>query len=214
MRCWPQNNAETLSFKHINGAYTYRHDGDIFVFRDEEYPKVLLHEMLHHSIYDPISEPAFAGALRDIEAYLKSLLPQITSPILVNEGIVEAMATWLHAHFIAADTHMPFISVWIAERRWATHQAIRLVSRIDAAAAQKTTWSEETNAVAYLIVRAVCLLSFDECRKILERENANPEALSAFFQKYAKDTVRLLRGLRRIPRKNFKTLRMTHTGVW
>ena len=39
---------EEITPLHINGAYTYRHNGTVYIYRLEEFPKVALHEACHH----------------------------------------------------------------------------------------------------------------------------------------------------------------------
>lgn len=223
-RFWPKG-SQKLAAEHINGAFTYRNGTDVFIFREEEYAKVMLHETLHHSIYDPTYEPAFHPCLQQLEAYLKSdgLCPQIASPILVSEGIVEAFATFLHAHFLANDVLLPFSDIWKREQQWAAQQAARLVACIDAEGQGRSdateprargdrgdrVWSENTNAVAYLLVRCICMADIDSCRKALDA--TSPVQLVGFFHRH---TPEVLGNLRRMKPAPILSLRMTLTGNW
>lgn len=40
---------EAVSEKHINGGYTYLSGNNIYIYRYEDLPKVMLHEVIHHS---------------------------------------------------------------------------------------------------------------------------------------------------------------------
>jgi hypothetical protein len=76
---------------HINGAYTYVHSNAIYIYRQEEYPKVALHEACHHLKYDTRSWS------RSSIAKLKSAF-QIDASVtlLPNEAVIEAWANIYH----------------------------------------------------------------------------------------------------------------------
>lgn len=70
---------EAVTEKHINGGYTYLNKDTIFIYRYEDFPKVMLHEVLHHS------------ALNTSSPY--------------NEAIIEFWALLLHLLFVATNNY-------------------------------------------------------------------------------------------------------------
>ena len=81
---------EPLSEKHLNGGYTYLNNNNIYIYRYEDFPKVMLHEVIHHS-------------------YLNTHTPY-------NEAIVEFWAVLFHLFFIS--TPATFESYFQDELNW------------------------------------------------------------------------------------------------
>ena len=66
---------------YINGGFTYLHKNIIYVYRNDEMFKVVLHEIIHHAFY-----------FKDFDVYLGDpLRPKVN--INLNEAIVEFLAT-------------------------------------------------------------------------------------------------------------------------
>lgn len=178
-RCWPTN-GQLLTATHINGGFTQRGDTKIYIFRKEEYAKVMLHEALHHTAVHVDVPPA-------TEQWLRTRLrihPQTT--FLVNEGIVEAAATLFHAMFEAAGVGAALQASVEAQRAHAFRLAARLQAYQDRF---YPLWKEDTNAYAYIVVRALCLVHVDEFVALLNRlREGRPVAADewlAFFKSAA-----------------------------
>ena len=39
-----------MTSENINSGFTYVNRNDIYIFRKEEFPKVILHELIHHDL--------------------------------------------------------------------------------------------------------------------------------------------------------------------
>lgn len=70
---------EAVTEKHINGGYTYLNKDTIFIYRYEDFPKIMLHEVLHHSAINT------------------------SSPY--NEAVIEFWALLLHLLFVATNNY-------------------------------------------------------------------------------------------------------------
>lgn len=172
-RFWPAIN-EPVGPENINGAFTYRVGTEVYVFREEEFPKVMLHEAIHHSSYDPSS-----SVLTGVEHLFRTSfnIAQDTR-LLVNEGIVELVATHKHAEFVAYDAGQPFEKLWEREKEWMHDQAQRLLDRCMHGA----KWRERSNAFAYIVIRWLCCENYEELLKLL----AQTSQLLPFFEKCIK----------------------------
>ena len=147
VRIWPAPGAP-VEAAHINGAFTYRgpaHNGLVMVHRYEEYPKVMLHEALHHTRLDPM------GGARTF-----SVSNIAIKNVLWSEAVVEAFADVYHACFVAADgmgTKVKADALLEQEREHANHMAACVLQRIRS----KGAWPETTNAFAYIVLRHLVL---------------------------------------------------------
>ena len=97
--------------KHINGGFTYISNANsvnIYIYRREEFPKVMIHELMHHSYLDTTN-------ISDTTMY-KNVLEQLKhicniskdTLFLPNEGIIEAWALILQSLFVAYEYNIPF----------------------------------------------------------------------------------------------------------
>jgi hypothetical protein len=143
VRIWPAP-GQSVDAAHINGAFTYRgpvHNGLVMVHRYEEYPKVMLHEALHHTRLDPM------GGARTFSVGNIAI-----KNVLWSEAVVEAFADVYHTHFAAADgmgTKVKAEALLTQEREHAAHMAACVLQRIRS----KGSWAETTNAFAYIVLR-------------------------------------------------------------
>jgi len=160
-RIAPEAMDAPISENDINGGFTYiRRSGRapiIIVFRMEEFPKVLLHEMLHHSFLQsrmdpwPIDQVAELKRAFGIAADM-DLLPQ--------EGVIEAWAEVLQCFFVSEELGVPMGTLLAEEKANANRMAHELLDR-----QKKLTgglWHETTNAYAYIVFRSIFLNSIEE----------------------------------------------------
>jgi hypothetical protein len=175
LRKFPKKSDVQITPEHINGGFTYTHSraGTVFVFRREEFPKVFLHETLHHAHMDTHSAWSKAD-LQKIYAYFrldtKGCNPsmQCTSTDLrPNEAWIETWAELYHLGFLHYEYSLPWDLLWNAERKWACTQAKRVL--LHQKAQQDGKWREQTHAYSYMVLRAALLWSA-------------PKVLSTFHQ--------------------------------
>jgi hypothetical protein len=90
-RLFPTPN-QPVTQENINGGYTYINGNTIYIYRHEDYPKVMLHEIIHHSA--------------------------IHSNSIYNEAIVEFWALLFHLLFISTPTPATFDTLYQKELQW------------------------------------------------------------------------------------------------
>jgi hypothetical protein len=170
--------------ENINGGFTYVHTGrgaaspaaaaEIYVLRREEFPKVVLHEILHHSrvhsddaawapyrhalyAHFGVSERgcAAAGAPGAPGAPEGGGAPGCATDIRPNEAIVETWATVQHCSALSRELGTPLAALLAAERDHALAVAARAERhRLTLPGGE---WQERTHTFSYIQLRAMIL---------------------------------------------------------
>ena len=123
----------------VNGGWTYRNSNEIYIFRIEEWDRVLIHECIHALNWD-------ATILDSTKTCLEgsvgggSLMP----------AIFEA-ATELNAEWLWSIIHSPVDDyaglTWQKQRAWQEKQCIAILARAP------TPWVEDTSVFAYYVLK-------------------------------------------------------------
>lgn len=163
-----------VSPESINGGFTYPSDAEVFVYRMEDFPKVMLHELLHHSAVDSGSTwpPEQLHSLREFF----NIAP--ATRLLPNEAVVETWATLYQLWFIAIDSSLPFKLLYAKECEWAQLQTRRLLDHQASFCAPcaapggptggtggtgcgaRCLWKESSNSFAYIRIKTILLLNY------------------------------------------------------
>lgn len=153
-RCFPQK-GEKVSAKHINGGYTYLHNNTIYIYRYEEFPKVILHEVLHHSKLQ--TEWTSKQWMRLYE-FLKiddTNCPANCQTLLQpSEAIIEVWAIYYQCMFLAYEKQQPFQRFYQKELDWSLYQSRRLLKYQQNYF--KKGWKEDTHSYSYIVLKT-CL---------------------------------------------------------
>ncbi len=151
---------EPIQPKHINGGYTYIRGHEIYVLRREEFPKVVLHETIHHTQFhthdwSDASLRKLYGAF-NISQHKCSITSMDTCSTLLepNEAVVETWAETLHIMFMAVDYKVSFATLYKAEVQHAFQQTQKILAH------QRNEWSEGTHAYSYIVLRTLLLATF------------------------------------------------------
>jgi len=147
--------------KHINGGFTtvvnsnnQPMTANIYIYRLEEFPKVMLHEIMHHTVVDSHSQ----WKLEDIE-HLKKICNIHHSTIFIpNEAIVETWAVLLHTMFVSIDLNMNYIACLEKEKYWSNLQMARLLDyQFHHDHYPKAEWKETSNSYCYIVLKNLLL---------------------------------------------------------
>ena len=177
---------------HANTAFTYpcRSESDIFIFREEEWFKVLIHETFH--CYD-------LDFCRNVElsklalTQIRDIFPRVShTDVRVFETYCETMAETLNLLF--------YLDLELESRDNAIHEIIRLEQQFSVFQMVKVLrhmglkysdlfvageYREDTNIFAYYVLKTICLLHLPE---FLESHTENirieqtPAAINQFTQ--------------------------------
>ena len=144
-----------VSSEHINGGFTDISKNEIFITRIEEYPKVLLHEVLHHC------QSIHGSFTKNNTEMLKHVFNISEETVLIpNEAVVEFWASILLMKFLSFETHIPFETLYAIELKHSMNQSARIIKK------QGTKkWKEKSNAFCYIIFKTILLANVCEFLK-------------------------------------------------
>jgi hypothetical protein len=125
---------EWPSRRNVNGGFATAGEPEVFVYRREEYDRVILHEVIHACQWDWPHMPTRALECWNLGAHAQ-LAPHLF------EAWTELYAEWLWCGW----HNMP----WSRQRTWMNAQATQILARSDAA-----RWAENTNVFAYYVLKA------------------------------------------------------------
>jgi hypothetical protein len=173
-RVFPAHNKDVTPLS-INGGFTFPAGNEIFIYRLEDFPKVCLHELLHHSPID--------NHLNWTDEQMNTLkeLFNISNDTLLlpNEAIVETWATIYQLAFISIEYDIPFKDLYNFELLWAMQQSKRLLIHQNG-----EEWSETSNSYSYIIIKGIFLYNMNEF--ILVNMNATDKLLEFIKQRTRK----------------------------
>ena len=133
---------------HVNSGYTYTNGNNIFIYRREEFPKVMLHEAIHHSLLDTGRSWSQNDLLRIFSKF------GISHHTLLrpNEAVVETWAELFHLAFISHEYGWDLRQLYETELKWSLQQTRRILKKQGRAA-----WKEGTHAFSYYVIRSLFL---------------------------------------------------------
>ena len=148
-RILPKKN-EIFEAKHVNGGITNPVLNDIYIFRKDEYIKVVLHELIHHI---PIIDNVYFD-LKQINNLKKNFNISNNTDILPNEAIVEFWATLYNLIFISIEYSISFSLLIKKEISFSLCQYKKIIN------IYKNEWYEKTNVFCYIIFKLILLLNY------------------------------------------------------
>jgi len=176
----PKNIVKTLNEENCNSALTYAcaEEGDVLLFREEEWKKVLIHELFHSLCLD------FSGiSYLLLKDKFKDLL-KVKSDFEITEAYSEFWATILNSCFISYDIlddkedyeqfglYTEFCIQF--ERIFSLFQLVKMLDYMGlrykdlisdgkmARSLKRILFKEDTNVLAYYIVKSVLLYDYDK----------------------------------------------------
>ena len=176
---------EILSPKHINTAVTYacNPNGEIFLYRKEEWFKVLIHELMHSLCLD------FSGIdIKSLQDNIKKIF-NIESEFEISETYSEFWATIINCCFLSIDISKSYktfkqnVTMMIDfERIFSLFQSTKILKymKIDNYKSflneQSHLFEEKTNVFSYYILKSVLLYHYDEFMSLCYENNqpSNP----------------------------------------
>jgi len=199
-RALPRRPGDAVGPEHVNGGCTRRGD-TIHCFRQEQYPKVWLHEAAHAFGLDHADTPASPARMRALRALLPMPLPP-DAPLRPSEAWAELVA---EAYSTACLTRSAVGSArwraaWAKETRHAFEQAGALLRHMGA------QWREQTNAMAYYVLKTALMLAPEAWSRV--RSGDDLVALLMERLRHPDFVDRLRRGAASKPAKD-RNLRMT-----
>jgi hypothetical protein len=150
---------QSVEPQHINGGYTYRMGGKlrIVITRWEEFGKVILHEVLHHSYLDmgKLSASTLASLYKLLNLTMErcgQTYENCQTMLRPNEALVEFWAELHQMLFLSLETGIAWDIMFVKEKQYALAKAKQLLEHQNTLYGKK--WQESTHAFSYIILRA------------------------------------------------------------
>ena len=158
---------------HINGGFTYPNGNDIYVVREEEYTKVMIHEILHHC-----REIHNNGFVESQINELKNVFNIAKETVLVpNEAVIEFWAILTNCIYLSFEYSQSFDSLLKSEIDFSLYQCRKILDKQG-----DTPWYETTNAYCYIIFKTILLKNISQLSGYTYPYN--PEYIKEFLIKY------------------------------
>jgi hypothetical protein len=174
-----------INTKHINGGFTYTSGNNIFIIREEEYEKVVIHELLHHNKYIHCDDykQANINQLKQVfnldDRY--NLYP--------NEAVVEVFACLINTVFYTLDYNKGLKDFKTLLKKDCHHSLMITNKIIDRQKNKK--WLEKTNTYSYCVFKTILYYHFD---KFIKNFRHNDDThISHFICKHAKHVLGIAR---------------------
>ena len=179
----PKERGDIIEPKHVNGGYTYINNGNIYIYRLEEWPKVVLHEMLHN--VPKLQTISWSNntikQLYDVFNIDTLGCPDNCNTVLEpTEAVIEAWAIFLHTVFLSIEIqNSDFYELMEDEIKWNKQHTEWIQSKQEIYKNKK--WNETTHMFSYIVLRGIILQHLNSFLKLSIPYNEND--LSHFWIK-------------------------------
>lgn len=151
-RFLPHQHNEFIEAENINGGFTSKSSENIFITREEEFSKVIMHEILHHSYIDNDN-----WKTSDIDRLKKHFKIAHKNVIYPNEAVIELYATILKLYFISLRYGIPFQLLYENELNYTTMLYLKIMKKQE----YMNEWYEYTNSYCYIIFKTILFKNYD-----------------------------------------------------
>jgi hypothetical protein len=149
-----------IESKHINSAYTYINNDDIFIIRKEEHEKVMVHEILHH-VKNIQNDNWSAKNITDLKRHFNISRECYLIP---NEAIIEMWAIIYNSIFVSLYKKIPVKKILKDE----IDHSIKISSAIMnlQETYKENVWNERSNLYCYIIFKTILIYDLNKLFKI------------------------------------------------
>jgi len=143
-----------LTAKNVNSGFTYANGNDIYIFRKEEYPKVIIHELLHHN--KDLHNDTFNNSNK--EALMKHFDITKDTILILNETLIELHALLLHLTYISQEYKMDLKKLFKKELDYSIYKS----SQILKLKKKNKKWCDKCNIYSYIIFKTIIMINLKE----------------------------------------------------
>lgn len=154
------NNNDYFTPININGGFTFSNNNQIYVYRNDEYGKVIIHEFLHK--INIINNSLDNLSNNDINILKKTLNISNNSTFNPVESVIEFWATIYNLIFISIEFSIPINSLINKEISFSFNQYFKIIKYHNF---YNKLWYEKTNVFSYIILKLIILINFKEFLK-------------------------------------------------
>lgn len=195
-RCMPTKKDAILDVVNINGGYTYVNDNNIYIIREEDYNKVIIHELLHHNtrMHYPDWDTSNISRLKTHFKICQDMR------LLPNEAIIETYACILNTIFYSIETGGSSLNENLKIDQ--EHSLLLAKKIIDKQGGG--IWTEKTHSYCYIVFKTILYIYFNVFLKIYKYQNDTE--ITDFIIRYS---PRIFRRVARLDKQKH-TLRQTN----
>jgi hypothetical protein len=150
-----------LSCSNVNSGFTFINSNNIFIFRKEEFAKVIIHEILHHNL--TIHSEIFKNENKNRLLTHFNLHPN--TKLILNEAIIEFWATIIHLYFISNEYNLNYNKLLNIELKYSLFKSYQ-VFLYQKKNSINNLWFDDTTIYSYIIFKTIFLYYFIEFKKI------------------------------------------------
>lgn len=186
-RCMPSKKEEVIDAVNINGGYTYINKNNIYIIREEDYEKVIIHELLHHNtlIHNQDWEAQNIKRLKEHFKIDKNML------LIPNEAIIETFACILNTVYHSIETGMSFNENLKRDQEHSVILAKKILDKQNG-----ELWNEKTHSYCYIVFKTIFYVYFNDFLKIYKYKNDTD--MTDFLIKYSHKLYRRIKKIKQI----------------
>tara|TARA_B110001450_G_scaffold25356_2_gene22374 strand:+ start:15161 stop:16141 length:981 start_codon:yes stop_codon:yes gene_type:complete len=139
---------------HINGGFTSLNGNDIYIYRKDEYSKVILHEFIHH-IHE-LNSSIMNISLFNIKKLKNFFNIHNNCHLEPLEAIIEFWSFIYNTIFISIEYSIPFKLLFKKELSFTLFQYNKLINNYKFI----NQWNEDTNIFSYIIIKLILLVNY------------------------------------------------------
>lgn len=146
---------ENFDSKHVNGGFTIPDGNNIYIFRKDEYSKVIIHEFIHH--INIINNSLFNLNQYHINLLKKKFNISNQTLLLPAEGVVEFWTTIYNTIFISIEYNFSFKLLIKKEIDFSIYQIFKIINNY-----KSPIWKEGTNVFSYFFIKTILLFNYNK----------------------------------------------------
>lgn len=144
---------------NFNGGFTNISGNNIYIYRNCEYSKVILHEFFHHvNIINDSTMNINNDDMNKIKTYFNI---STNTVLLPNESIIEFWATIYNLIFISCEYNINFDLLYKKELDFSYNQFLKILNHN-----KNNEWYEKTNIFCYFILKYILLKNYKNFLKV------------------------------------------------
>ena len=155
------NYNEMITARNVNSGFTYTKGNEIFIFRREEYPKVIIHELLHHQ---QMIDQSHITSTKDKNELMKHFNINKDAILILNETIIELWALIMHLSFIADEYKLDINKLFEIETKYSIYKSYQILKLQETYKNQQ--WCDKCNIYAYIIFKMIIMTKIKDFFKI------------------------------------------------
>jgi hypothetical protein len=186
-RFMPSKKEEVIDAVNINGGYTYINKNNIYIIREEDYEKVIIHELLHHNtlIHQQDWEAQNIKRLKEHFKIDKNML------LIPNEAIIETFACILNTVYHSIETGTSFNENLKRDQEHSVILAKKILDKQNG-----ELWNEKTHSYCYIVFKTIFYVYFNDFLKIYKYKNDT--GMTDFLIKYSQKLYRRVKKIKQI----------------